>query len=232
MFEKILEYQKLDGEILALNRKLEKDETKISLNKVVGMVKEAQSKLIDLENRAKLLIEDYNKSKTSYEESFSKIEKLSKLDINSLDEEKANNYLDESNNALNNLSILERSLSMQAENINAIIKNFEICRNSIVSLKQKYKELKQKVDENQSKMEPEIKAIQSKMLALEKQIDSNILNKYKHLRQDRIFPVFVPLNNNACGGCSMELPAALMNKLKENGYLECEQCRRYIYLEN
>ena len=68
------------------------------------------------------------------------------------------------------------------------------------------------------------------MTTLEKQIDANLLSKYKHLRQDKIFPVFVPLNSNACGGCSMALPAALMNKLKENGYLECEQCRRYIYI--
>jgi len=28
----------------------------------------------------------------------------------------------------------------------------------------------------------------------------------------------------------MEISAALMNKLKADGYLECEQCRRYIYL--
>ena len=43
MFEKILEYQKLDGEILSLKRALEKDEAKIALNKVVSMVKDAQA---------------------------------------------------------------------------------------------------------------------------------------------------------------------------------------------
>ena len=231
MFEGILEYQKLDGQILALKRSLEKDEAKQSLNKVVALVKDSQAKLLELENRAKSLIEEYNASKKNYEESYNKIVKYSKIEIDSLQEDDATKYLDDATTIINNLSSLERTLSVQAENINSIIKNFEMCRSSIVNLKQKYKELKEKVDNNQAKIEPEVKALQSKMLSLEKTIDSNLLNKYKHLRQDRIFPVFVPLNNNACGGCSMELPSALLNKIKENGYLECEQCRRYIYLE-
>ena len=232
MFEKILEYQKLDGKILSLKRDLEKDEAKIALNKVVVMVKEAQTKLIDLENKAKSLIDDYNASKKNYDEAFNKINKVSKIDLNSLQEETASTYLDELNTLVNTLSMLERTLSMQAENINSITKNFEICRNNIVTLKQKYKELKERVDSNQSKITPEINTIKLKMAEVEKQINESMLNKYKHLRQDKIFPVFVPLNHNACGGCSMELPSALMNKLKESGYLECEQCRRYIYLEN
>lgn len=232
MFEKILEYQKLDGKILSLKRSLEKNEAKIALNKVIYMVKEAQAKLLELENKAKNLIEDYNLSKKNYEEAFNKINNISKLNVNTLQEDLATNYLEECNAILSNLSTLERTLSMQAENINSIIKNFEICRNNIVNLKQKYKELKEKVEENQLKITPEINTIQSKMNEIEQQINEKLLNNYKHLRQDKIFPVFVPLNNNACGGCSMELPSALMNKLKENGYLECEQCRRYIYLEN
>ena len=232
MFEKLLEYQKLDGEILSLKRSLEKDEAKMSLNKVVAMVKDSQQKLLELENKAKTLIDDFNSSKASYEESYNKISELSKIDANKLNEDEVSKEIDEALKVLNNLSFLERNLSMQAEAVNSIIKNFEACRNNIVSLKQKYKELKEKVDENASKIEPKILEIKTKMGALEKQIDANILGKYKHLRQDRIFPAFVPLNNNACGGCSMEIPAALMNKLKENGYLECEQCRRYIYLEN
>lgn len=232
MFEKILEYQKLDGQVLQLRRSLEKDETKIALNKAVAIIKDSQAKILELENKAKALIEEYNTSKKNYETTYNQIVKYSKLDVNSLNEEDATKYFDDASSVVNSLSFLERTLSMQAENINSIIKNFEIYRNNIVTYKQKYKDLKEKVDANQVKIEPEVKAIQAKMAELEKQINADMLNKYKHLRQDRIFPVFVPLNNNACGGCSMQLPSALMNKLKENGYLECEQCRRYIYLEN
>ena len=50
MFEKILEYQKLDGQILALKRSLEKDEAKVALNKVIVMVKDAQTKLLELKD--------------------------------------------------------------------------------------------------------------------------------------------------------------------------------------
>ena len=137
MIKNILEYQKIDAQILALKRNLEKDETKMSLNKVVSLVKDSQTKLLDLESKAKALIDDYNASKKSYEENYAQIVKYSKLDASSLSEEDANKYTEETNSIINNLSFLERTLSMQAENVNSIIKNFEVCRNSIVTLKQK-----------------------------------------------------------------------------------------------
>ena len=96
--------------------------------------------------------------------------------------------------------------------------------------KQKYKESKLACEKLEESIKPKVEEIKKQKLEMEKSIDPVLLGKYKHLRQDKIFPVFVPLNNNSCGGCSMELPAALMNKLKAEGYLECEQCRRYIYI--
>ena len=230
MFENIIEYQRLDGKILSIKRDMEKNEAKITLNKVVALVKDAQTKLIELENKAKATILDFDKCQAEYELSYNELVNLTKEDVSSLTEEQANVQLERINKLANTLSQLERALSMQAENVGAIIKNFEICRSNIMNYKQKYKETKEKVDALQKDLVPQVEQIKKQMQELEKQIDANLLAKYKHLRQDKIFPVFVPLNNNACGGCSMALPSALMTKLKENGYLECEQCRRFIYI--
>lgn len=230
MFKNLLEYQKLDGKLLALKRDLEKNEVKQTLNKVVVLVKDSQNKLIELEAKAKLSIQEYEKSKADYEKTYTELAKLSKQDVEKLDENQMNDNIEKASQLVNVLSVLERALSSQAENVNAIIKNFEVCRNNIVVYRQKYKESKLKCDELESSTKPKVEEIKKQMHALEKDIDAVLLAKYKQIRQDRIFPVFVPLNNNACGGCSMEMPAALMNKLKADGYLECEQCRRYIYL--
>ena len=138
--------------------------------------------------------------------------------------------IEKANQLVSLLGSLERGLSSQAENVSTIVKNFETCRNNIVLYKQKYKESKLACEKLEESIRPKVEEIKKQKLEMEKSIDPTLLNKYKHLRQDKIFPVFVPLNNNSCGGCSMELPAALMNKLKAEGYLECEQCRRYIYI--
>lgn len=230
MFENIIEYQKLDGKILALKRNFESSNDKKMLNQVISLVKDSQAKLIELENKAKTALADFEQNKKDYDSLYEQLKVLSKVDASSFSEEQAQAELDKINKLTQTLSAMERALSFQAENVNNIIKNFEVCRNNIMTYKQKYKESKEKVDNLQKSLVPEVEQIKKQMAALEKQIDANLLSKYKHLRQDKIFPVFVPLNSNACGGCSMELPAALMNKLKENGYLECEQCRRYIYI--
>lgn len=230
MFSNLLEYQKLDGKLLLLKRDLEKNEAKLTLNKVVALVKDSQNKLIELEAKAKASIQEFQKNKADYENAYSELAKLTKQDVEKLSESQINENMEKANQLVSALSSLERALSSQAESINNIIKNFEVCRNNIVTYRQKYKESKTKCDQLEISIKPKVEEIKKQMHSLEKDIDATLLAKYKQIRQDRIFPVFVPLNNNACGGCSMEMPAALMEKLKSKGYLECEQCRRYIYI--
>ena len=230
MFEKLLEYQKLDGKLLNLKRELDKNAAKQTLNKVVVLVKDSQNKLLELENKAKVAISEYEKYKAEYEKTVAELNAINKNSIESMTEEQLNANIEKANNLVNLLGSLERGLSSQAKTVEEIIKNFDVCRNNIVAYKQKYKESKAECDKVEENAKPQFEAIKKQMLEMEKDIDKTLLAKYKHLRQDRIFPVFVPLNNSSCGGCSMEVPAALMNKLKANGYLECEQCRRYIYI--
>ena len=230
MFEKLLEYQKLDGKLLNLKRDLDKNAAKQTLNKVVVLVKDSQNKLLELENKAKVAISEYEKYKAEYEKTVAELNAINKNSIESMTEEQLNANIEKANNLVNLLGSLERGLSSQAKTVEEIIKNFDVCRNNIVAYKQKYKESKAECDKVEENAKPQFEAIKKQMLEMEKDIDKTLLAKYKHLRQDKIFPVFVPLNNSSCGGCSMEVPAALMNKLKANGYLECEQCRRYIYI--
>jgi len=231
MFQKLLQYQKLDGKILALERDVQKNESKQLLNKLGVAIRDEQNKLIELENKSKQLIGQFEKNNAEYTVNYKEMLELSKIDATKLSEMDAQELLDRTNKVVMSLANLERSLSSQQETISGILKAFETCKNNIVSYKTKYKIVKEQFDKYLETMNPKIEEVKLEMTKLEKELDPTMLGKYKHLRQDRIFPVFVPLNNNACGGCSMELPSALLNKLKSQGYLECEQCRRYIYVD-
>ncbi len=231
MLQNILQYQSLDAKLLAIKRQVEKDPAKQTLNKAMILVKDSQNKLLELEAKAKTAISEYESSKAEYEKAINNLNALTKQDVESLTEQQINENIEKANQLVQFLGSLERSLSAQADNVAAIIKNFDTCRNNIVVAKQKYKESKTKCENLEASLKPQYEEIKKQMLAMEKSIDANLLAKYKHLRQDKIFPVFVPLNQNSCGGCSMELSAAVMNKLKAQGYLECEQCRRYVYIQ-
>jgi len=230
MFEKLLDYQKLDGELLSIKKEAEKNPAKENLNRTKALVLDSQKQLLSLDTSAKLAIAEYEKCKADFEKDFANLESLSKKDTSKLDMEQLNEVLEEISKLTNHLSNLERMLSSQAENINKIMKNSQDCKKSIVLNKQKYNENKAKFEETTKKFLPKIEELKAKMATIEKTIDPKIFARYKHLRADHIFPAFVPLNGTSCGGCSMEIPSALMSKLKSQGFLECEQCRRIVYM--
>lgn len=231
MLKNVLEYQSIDLKIVQLKEKLASNPAKKTLNKMIVLAKDAQAKLIELENQAKSTMEQYEKINKEFNDTCEKLNNLIKQDTAELPEDKLRENIEKASALSITLGNLERSLSYQKDVVTNILKNFDLYRKNIVLSKQKYKESKEEYDAVEKQILPEIEALKKEMTAIESKTDASLLAKYKHLRQDGIFPVFVPLKGNACGGCRMEIPAALMAKLKQNGYLECEQCRRLIYIE-
>ena len=231
MLNKVLEYQKIELEVIKLKEKLASNPAKQTLNKMLALGKDAQNKLVELEKQAKATIEQYEKTKEEFTKACDKLNNLIKQEANDVPEDKLRENIEQASALSILLGNLERSLSYQKDVVTTIMKNFDLCRKNIVASKQKYKETKEEYDAFEKEILPQIEEKKKEMAAIEKTADANLFTKYKHLRQDGIFPVFVPLKGNACGGCRMEIPAALMAKLKTTGYLECEQCRRLIYIE-
>jgi len=63
-------------------------------------------------------------------------------------------------------------------------------------------------------------------------IDARTLDTYKLLAQRHIDPV-VPLKNNSCGGCFLELgPQAIVELAGSNTIVRCRSCGRILYLED
>ncbi|MBR1984726.1 MAG: hypothetical protein IKA31_03210, partial [Clostridia bacterium] len=114
MLEKLLEYQKLDGKLLALKRDLEKNPAKQNLNKVVLLVKDSQNKLLELETKAKAAIQDYEKYKAEYEKAFKELNALTKNDLEKMTEEQISASIEKANSLVSLLGSLERGLSSQA----------------------------------------------------------------------------------------------------------------------
>ena len=229
MFEQILAYQNLDAKVLKLKREYEKDPAKQNIINAMAVAKDYQNKLVELDSVASKTIADFEKNKKRYAQVSQMLEELNKQDASTLSSEDLSVQIDKINAISAELGTLERAISSLADSMSNILKNFDLYKQNIILSKQKYVENKQKLSQLEEKILPQVTAIKKQMTETEKDIDPKILAKYKSLRQDKIFPVFVPLNNNSCGGCSMSLAAASTSKLKDKGYLECEQCRRYIY---
>jgi len=226
---KILEYQKLDIELLKLKKSGANSEDKNNMAKLKGYIVESHDKGMKLEDDAKKLFNDYLNLKKQYDSNFKKVQELLNTNISSVELDNVDNMLSTINSLSSELFLLERNLNIIINKIKSSLKEFEVTKNNIIKARQKYNEFKSKYEAGINSVAPQIKEIEDKMKALEKDIDEDTLHKYKTIKGDKIFPVFVGLNNGHCGGCRVEIPTSKVNLLKKEGTIVCEQCHRIIY---
>lgn len=228
---KILEYQNLDAELVALDKQVETSAEHEVLSKMGAVVKEMQTKLLWLEDNAKKLSADYNETFTAYQQGLASVKKLTEGKLEKLSEEQLNDSLEEANKLSGSLFMLERKLNQLVLNIQNSLKEFEITKNKALSARNKYGEAKSILEKQKTDLEPRKTAIMKQLQKLEPQLDESLFAKYKALKHDNVFPAFVPLAINRCGYCRVELPSSKLDELKNKDFIVCEQCRRYIYKE-
>lgn len=227
--KKLLEYQKQDSELIKLERQLYNNEDRKIFNQMINVVKDAQNKSALLEKQAGDLITVYNNLKQTFDDNIKSANIIGNKNIEDASPEDIENIQKIATDIVNNLSILEKKLLQQAERVNSVLIEFEKTRNNYNLARDKYNKHKELYDAESQKIEPVLAEKQKEIKKLEQGIEPSVLAKYKQRRSDRIFPVFVPCVDKACGGCRMELPSASLSTLKNNGVLECEHCRRIIY---
>lgn len=233
--KEILEYQKLDFQILKLEREKANLNEKDIMNKMISYVKDAQNKSIALEEQAKTLLNDYQSLKKQYNELSVKIQKLVSENVQNIDSiDGIDTGLVSANTLSSQLFMVERNINIIITKIRDLLKNFEQTKNAALKARAKHKEAKDNYNNKIVELDPKIDEIKNQMKSLEKSIDKQMFEKYKTLKADGIFPVYVPAKDSGanlfkCGGCGMEIPRGKVDDLKNKGYINCEQCRRVIF---
>lgn len=225
----ILQYQKVDFELKKLQRSVNASEEKDVMNKMMAYVKEAQNVSNGLEVKAGKALEEYQNLKKNYDENVKKIQVLtSKTDFKSEDEFK--DAYKEINTLSSDLYMIERNLNIFINKAKQLLKDFEVTKNNVIKARGKFKTSKENYEKSVSAVEPKIEELKTQLKALEKTCSPALLEKYKTMKNDHIFPVFVPLlDGKTCAGCRMEIASGKLNKLGAEPYVVCEHCGRLIY---
>lgn len=229
--KKILKYQETESKLLELEKKISNNPSRLAVNKSVEQIKKAQTYTNQLEENSKQSIDKYKDLSKVIEENFATLESIKNISIESANNQDLEKWNQTLKNLAVNFDILEKKLMQEADKTNKLLANFESTKKTIKTNNEKYALNKTKYEEYLESQKPKLNKLKQDMENLEKEISPEIIAIYKQRRQDRIFPVFVPTTENMCSGCMMELPSALLDKLNSKGYLECENCRRIIYLK-
>ena len=225
--DKILQYQKLDIELHKLIRATENCEEKAVMNKMIAYVKDAQNKSIAIESGAKKVVDDYKDLRAKYDDNYKKVQTLtSNSDYKNIDYKSAYAQI----NALSSeLFMIERNLNIVINKAKELLKSFEVTKNNVLKARSKHKESKDKYEALVANYQPKIEAARKEMKKLEKEVDQALLEKYRAIKNDKVFPVFVSLDGKLCGGCRMEIASGTLNKLSTNKFITCEHCGRVIF---
>ncbi len=228
---KILDYQKLDTELFKLEKAIRDNNHRKTANEMLKRANDAQTRSVQLENNAKELVERINKIKEQFEVQNKMLNQVLVKDVDNMDEKEVENMLVLKDKLMHNSNILDKSLSQLAEKVKLVIDEYQKVGKIYSDARNKYSVSKASYDKELAEIEPKKKELESSLKSQEKGLEKDALEKYKKLRQDNIFPVFVPLREHSCGGCNMELPIATISKIKESGSIQCEHCHRIIYFK-
>lgn len=229
---KILEYQKYDAEIMQLENQVKNSKEHEVISKMGVLYKDMQTKLLQLENDAKALSDEYNDNLAIYEDNLKKTRKLTGEKVEELNNDKLTDNLDTANKISSDLFMLERKLNLILTSISNILKDFENAKKNGLMAKAKYNEAKVSLDKFKQSIEPKKAEIEKQLKKLESSLDPKLFTKYKAFKHDNVFPVFVPLTDKRCGYCRVEMPSGKIDSLKNEEYIVCEQCGRLIYKIN
>ena len=215
-------------ELKKIQRSINTSEEKEVMNKMISYVKEAQNVSNVIESKAGKLVNDYLTLKKNYDANIKKVESLtSKMPEG---EEELKRAYATINTLSSELFMIERNLNIILGKAKECLKEFETTKNNVIKARSKHKASKENYEKLIAETEPKINEIKAQMKALEKDINPALLEKYKTMKNDNIFPVYVPLlDGKACYGCRMEVASSKLNKLSNEQFITCEHCGRLIF---
>ena len=203
----ILEIQKLDRQIKMLEREVAKCPASVDFQNYKKFMAEGRTRLEQLEKQANGIIKSYNTASTKFARLQGDSAIVRKENTENISLENVSNLIGEANSLVGELS--EESRQMEE----LVRKAEEVVRKS-------------------QELSPKIAAIQKQIAELESKVkDKDLYEKYKTMKANGIFPVYVPLENDFCGGCKVELSLNFIEKLKNQKMLTCEHCGRIIMLD-
>lgn len=230
MIEKILDYQKVEAEVLNLESELSKSKDREKAVEIQQTMKNQHARLLTLEKLAEKVNGSYKKAVDKYNEYMKKLESLEK-ELEAADETKVAVYEKAYKDFVSVANALEKEIAQMYTQVQQINREYEeIIKKSKVD-RERFNKFSAAYSKLKAEKEPTIEALKNKIKDMKKDVDAKLLDKYMQKREGKLFPVFVALNANKCGRCQMEISASKLSSIKNNQYgiIECENCGRYIY---
>lgn len=228
MIEELLNYQSEDANLRKIEVELSNSEARKKAKVASGFLSGTKDVLEKLDLKAKEILAAYEKIKEEQQKLIDQQEEFKKAVEGFSDENEGMFIIKKTDELLIKIRNLEKELVKLSQDAEAISKEYVDVRNKYKAMQAQYNENSEKYKLLKNSKAAEMEKIKQKLDVLAKKVDPEMLKKYLEKRSG-IFPVLYEVNGNVCGACNMELSMSDVDKLKNGGIIECEQCRRLLY---
>jgi len=227
--EKLIELQKIDSQIIKLEKKLEEIPQEIQRLEEIAQTRLRKIEHIDfqieeLAQKRKQLEEVINEGYKRIEEA-----KKKKAKAKSLEDYKA---------AIKLKAEAEKEIIKATKEIENLIKELNALFRERERMEESVKEFEKKIERKKTEIIRTEKALKKKLEELGgyrqkliSEISPEVVEFYEEKKYEFGGNVFVPAHNKTCSGCLMQIPSAQYSKLlKGEGLVYCPNCGRILYI--
>lgn len=233
MYKKLLEYQEIDKNLKAFDDKLHNDENYKKYTAAVRFLKTVNEKRTQIEDRAGFLLN----SLAELEARSAKLaeEKSEFEDTDDINEEATVSFLKKKAEELANaFKAVETELNDLTKEMNGLVSQYKTLAANTKAMKEQREASNAQIEKLQSEQEKEKSELIKKLNELEKEIDPSLMSKYKERRGKIAFPIVVVIPQTHlkhCLGCGTEFSSLEAANLKRDKYIECENCKKMIFVK-
>jgi hypothetical protein len=229
--KKVVELQKIDGEIYNLKVKLKEKpavlehlKEEFELHKGALAALEQKFKAAQLDRKAKeleLKAQEEEVAKANTQLSQIKTNKEYTAKISEIEHIKADQ------------SIVEEKILLSFEECDSINVEIEKEKLKVAEEEKNYLAKKKEAEDDIKVIEDRIKVLGSQRQQSIPGINGEYLSRYERILEHKGGLAIVPIEGGSCGGCFMNVTPQKINSIKMNDQLVfCEMCARILYLED
>ena len=229
----ILEIQKLDRQIRALMREVDKCPASVNYKHYKKLMQDGKVMYQQLDTQANDIIKHYNKAVSKLEKCQGQSEIIKKRNTPSINLENTTALVADTNGLVAELSEENRRIEELVRKAEETVRKITEISGKLQEIKKRQEILKVQIAKKQQEVAPKIAEIEKRIKELEPTVkDKEKFDTYHAMKEKGIFPVYVDLaDNNFCDGCKVELSLNFIEKLKTHKMLNCEHCNRIIMMK-
>ena len=230
-FDNMLDYQKIDSELVKIERELNGSTEKEKASALNAKIKTAGENMAKYQNEAGELNMNAEKLVANVQKYESEVNEIADS-ISDVQDFQEIEYFEKVLAGLTeDVNKLLRELQKVSSRIDQVRDNSDNLTRQAVQLNEQYKVALQNYQALKLKLQNEGRPVMEKLKNLEKEIDPKFIQMYKRCRSAKKLPAFVEYAGDGSCYCGMNLPYDCIGKLRGDGdFVECPNCGRIVIL--